>query len=176
MADDDTAPYPNLKPKTGHPMSTFDPTSFINTVYEDAFQTKRVLVPVGTYIARIRGLPDVKLAKQPNSLMGKITFLILDTMLAQEMNRDEVLLYHTIFMDVAPGTYELLYGANQNLELGRLRSALGQNDPTQPWNFGRLENAGPLRIIVEHRALKDAQGNTTGEMIDSVAKFLPYSD
>ena len=152
----------------------FDVASFLNTVYEAPFQTKRALVPEGEYSAYIKSF-EIAIGKRPGTLSCRFTILIDDKELCIEQNRDEVTMQPMIFLDVDPDDMSvLLYGTNQNVQLGRIRAALGQNDPTQAWNFGMLEGAGPIMIKVTHKAGKDAQtGEATGEIFDQVASWNP---
>jgi hypothetical protein len=55
----------------------------------------------------------------------------------------------SLFLDInSKGT--LANGPGQNVQLGRLRAAVGQNDPTKKWAFKHLEGVA-ARIKVEHR-------------------------
>lgn len=143
----------------------FDPNVFLNTSYETEFQEKRELVPVGDYFAIITDLPDVKL-REPGQLMAKFRFLLLDEELCTAQNRDKIYVTQFIFLDVdEEDPNVLLYGTNQNIELGALRAALNQNDPAIPWNFQQLINATPILIHVEHRVMKN------GDTIECVKSY-----
>ena len=60
----------------------------------------------------------------------------------------------SLFLDI-DGSGALAFGANKNVKLGKLREALGQNNPGQSWNIQMLAGAGPLRIKVGSRPDKN---------------------
>lgn len=149
----------------------FDINQFLGITYEDAFQTERALIPEGEYQAFIKSF-DVQVGTRPGSLLARVRWEIPDEELAKELNRSELFIDDMLFLDVDPSDPNiLLYGVNQNLKLGRIRKALGQNNPGQPWNFGMLENGASV-IKIEWRARKDkATGQPTGEVDDRITKY-----
>jgi hypothetical protein len=153
----------------------FDPAVFMNTSYEAAFEIKRALVPEGDYAGVIKGMPEFSAGRDEGTVVMKVAFrLICDAAqkVAEEQNREELLLTQWIYLDVDKDDNNIiLYGANQSLDMGRLRAALGQNDPTKSWNPGMLDSAGPLLLKIVHRAMKDSDGKATGELKDTVARY-----
>ena len=158
----------------------FDINRFLNNTYEESFQTKRELVPEGDYVATIKGMPEFSAGKRPGTVMAKITFRLIGEdaeEAARQQNREELTVTNWMFIDVDEEDASIIkYGANQSIELGRLRAALGQNDPSRPWNPMMLDNAGPLLVKVSHRAVKDSEGQPTGEMADFVSKYARFDD
>lgn len=157
-------------------MATFDLASFLTTVYEAPFQTKRALVPEGTYFAVIESF-TVEIGKRPGSLNCRFVIELDEPELRTELNRDKVTMQPMIFLDADPEDLSiLLYGTNENIVLGQIRKALGQNDPTEPWNFGQLEG-GRLMVKVAHKPQKDPETKQpTGEIFDQVVAWLPITD
>jgi hypothetical protein len=131
-------------------MSTFDVESFIHTEIEGANETNFTPVPIGDYEALI---DDIKLTSRDINgrevVILDVMWDILDENLRATMNRDKVIVRQGVFLDVADGA--LAFGPNQNVSLGRLRDALGQNSDGTPWSFSSLRGAGPVYLRVEHR-------------------------
>jgi hypothetical protein len=50
---------------------------------------------------------------------------------------------------------DLDYSKGKNVGLGRLREALGQNQPGQAWSPAALKGAGPAMLVVTERPDKD---------------------
>jgi hypothetical protein len=153
----------------------FDINQFLNVTYDAEFQTVRALVPVGEYYAYIKSF-DVQPGQKPGTLLARIKWVVQDEELAKSLNREELSIDAMLFLDVDPEDSNiLLYGVNQNLELGRIRKALNQNIPGQPWNFGMLENQQAL-IKIEHREQRDKETKQpTGETFDRITKYMPIA-
>jgi hypothetical protein len=164
----------------------FDVNAFLNTSYESAFETDYVLVPVGTYIASLKGLPTFKLvdpgdvaSSKPGRVYAGVTLRIYDEELAKAFNSKtpgEVTMPASIYFDVAPDNHNvILWGKNQSIDLGKLRDALGQNEPGVPWNPGMLENAGPVVIKVDEAFRRDSEGNVTDRKKNVVTSWGRYT-
>jgi hypothetical protein len=46
--------------------------------------------------------------------------------------------------------------AGKNVDLNRLRAAVGQNEKGKPWNIMMLKGAGPLKVTTGLRADKNS--------------------
>ena len=77
-----------------------------------------------------------------------VTWEIDDPALAERLERDRLTSRQSVFLDMGPDK-KLETGKNKNIGLGRLREAVGQNTPGQPWAPSMLEGAAG-RITVEH--------------------------
>ena len=127
---------------------TFDPELFMAKETEQEMETKYTPIPDDDYISMI----DDKIAlKEVNgSPVIDLYHIIDDPELAERMGLERISVKQSIFCDVdAAGN--LTFGPNQNIKLGKLREALGQNVPGQSWNVNMLAGAGPLRIKVGSR-------------------------
>jgi hypothetical protein len=154
---------------------SFDADSFMNTTIEGAMDTKVVPIPEGEYEATIENFNvrqfEGKTIDENTGQLRVITSMdiiwnIRDEQLARDLARDKVNVRGNIFLDMTPeGTLDL--GKGKNISLGRLREALGQNDPNRPWTPGMLKGAGPLMIKVTQRA----NPNDPSQIFNDVKSF-----
>lgn len=141
-------------------MTDFDVTVFENLVAEGAMATRYEPVPEGEYQALIKEVsPTVITTDEGPRPALRLTWLIVGDdaeKLAQELGRREVTVNQTVFLDIEQdksGNYRLATGKGQNVQLGRIREALGQNTGGK-WEYSMLRGAGPAVIMVRHVASK----------------------
>lgn len=134
----------------------FDPNIFLNQNIDDAMDTVGWLCPQGEHRAMV-GTIDEKAFQTGTSdkngkdwLMFKPAFLIQDPTIIADSGREQAVVYHNgMFVDIDETTGRIKTEKNANVELGRLRDAVGQNN--QPgWNFMHLQGAGPVMVKVAH--------------------------
>lgn len=147
--------------------SNFDPNEFMQQQIDtpaEGLQTELKLCPEGEYRAMIDDFDgtafeyfEFTYKKGPNAGMpGSMTKLNLpfkitdDQRLVNELGRDNTTVRKSITLDFDPTTQKLDFGTNKNLELNRVRFAVGQDAPG-PWGFPQLRGAGPVMIRVVHR-------------------------
>ena len=125
--------------------STFDPEMFMSQDTEEEMETKYTPIPEDDYVSMI---DETLSLKEVNGTPVIDLYHIIDAPdLAATLGLDRISVKQSIFLDVGPdGT--LAVGTNKNVNLGRLRAALGQNKSGQRWNPNMLAGAGPLRIKV----------------------------
>lgn len=132
-------------------MSSFDPQAFLNTAeVNGAMDTTQTTIPErDDYIGTIK---DMKIRTAKDSVIVDVTWSILnlDDAVKAELNLQEPTVRQSIFLDF-DGNGRLATGPNMNLGLGRVREALGQNVPGQPWRLLMLKGAGPARLKVTKR-------------------------
>lgn len=136
--------------------SPFDPDTFMTTSTDGANSTVSEPVPSGDFNAVIDKV-DVRPVETKNgqSYSMDVTWNILDDAVKSKLDRDKVTVRQSIWLDMtAQGQLDM--GKGKNVGLGRLRSAVGQNDPGKPWAPGMLTGAGPALIKVGHRADKNS--------------------
>lgn len=155
----------------------FDATRFLNTTYEDVFDTKRPLMPEGDWRCFIKSV-DVAAGNRPDAVLLRLTLIFDDPDLAalpQFEGRAEITMNTMIFVDVDPETQLIKHAGGMNWQLGQVRAAAGQNNPGQPWAPGMLENKGPMLVRVIHNEIKRDLGNGrkegTGEMRDNITAW-----
>jgi hypothetical protein len=135
----------------------FDVNALVNQPVEAANSTVIKQVPAGEYMARIADLDGgkdvsswfrtIKGKKPPYNeyLMLGIPWLILDEGVRNEMKRDKVIVTQDIFISVDDAG-KLVTGEGENVDLGRIRAALGLNTPG--FSFAQLPGSGPVKVMV----------------------------
>lgn len=163
--------------------SDFDPDNFLQQNVDGPLATEFTLVPQGEYPATIDDFDKDALeqisfeykrgpkAGQPG-VMTKLNlpFVINDDAVRAELGRDKVVITRQLILDL-DDQGKLAEGKNKNVELGRIRDALGQNDGS-PWSIAQLRGAGPIMIRVNHVEFERKDG-TRGKRaeIDRVARI-----
>lgn len=114
----------------------FDAEAFLNSASVDApLSTVTIPIDEGNYKAMIK---EIKInepqminkgprAGQMGSPVLDVTWALLDDALKAKLERDEVLVHQTVWLDIDQ-TGNLDTGKGKNVDLGRLREALGVND------------------------------------------------
>ena len=130
-------------------MSMFDEASFLGTTTNEETSTQMIPVPEGEYNAVIESLS----ARQGESDKGTFTILdvtwnIDDAAVAKETGRDKNTCRQSLFLDMtADGGLD--FSAGKNVQLGRLREALGQNKAGKAWSPSQMEG-NVARVLVAH--------------------------
>jgi hypothetical protein len=146
-------------------MSVFDPEAFMNSnTGSDVGSTTIEPIPAGDYKAMI---DEVATPRQAGDRMVMdITFLLLSPETAQKLGREKLTVRQGYFLDLT-GDMRLDMSKGKNVQLNRLRDALGQLTPN--WGPAKLRGAGPLTITVGLRPDKNDpsvvynQVNTVGK-------------
>lgn len=143
-------------------MVSFDPDVFMQQTIDSPLETEFRMVPEGEYTMTIddfdsSAIEEIKFdykkgprAGTPGS-MTKFTcpFVVQDDKVKQELNRQKVVVSKQLILDIGDDG-GLDFGTNKNVDLGRIRAAVGQNDPGSPWSIAQLRGAGPFIGKVEH--------------------------
>jgi hypothetical protein len=164
-------------------MSDFDANAFMQQHVDGPLATEFTLVPPGEYLASIDDFePDAveqidfeykrgPRAGQPGT-MTKLTlpFVINDEKLKAEMERDKVVITKQMILDIEDNG-SLAKGKNKNVDLGRIRDALGQNED-DTWSILKLRGAGPVMVRVVHVDFERRDGSKGKRAeIDRVVKI-----
>lgn len=155
-------------------MSTFDPEALESQVYEGANATSFDPIPEGDYQAFIHEykMREVKNRDGDTSPVVDITFELMDVdKLKEELGQETLRVRYTLWLDTVEkdGKLTIGFGRNQNVGLGRLRDALGQNDPRKPWAFSKLNGAGPVLVTIKQTPKQD----DPSIIYSNVAKVAP---
>lgn len=139
----------------------FDANTFMQQQMDEPLETEFRLVPIGEYQMTIDDFDDKAFQSYdftyksgPNKdLPGTLynfncPFVIHDDRVKSEMQRDKVVLRSTVRLDVDEKG-QLEFGPNKNIELGRLRAAVGQ-EAKKPWGVTDLRGQGPFMGKVAH--------------------------
>lgn len=143
---------------------TFDPETFMQQTIDQPLAENFRVVPEGEYTAMIGDFDSTAFeskdftykrgakAGQPGTMtIFNCPFIVQDETLKAELGRETITVYGRIMLDIDPATGGLDFGPDRNVMLGRIRGAVGQNNPG-PWNPSQLRGAGPLMIRVSHRS------------------------
>lgn len=136
---------------------TIDIDALANVSVNEPMATQMAVVPEGEYTAIIDSFGDEGVKgwmREANTKNGpkailQVPFVILDDNLKATLGRDKVTVRMDLWLDTANGGLET--GEGKNIDLGRLREALGQNS-TPNWSFTMLAGAGPVKIQTGVRA------------------------
>lgn len=139
----------------------FDPDTFASTPVEGELDTKFTPVPPNEYTAAITKY-DFRTPK--DSVIMDVYWSVDDEEAKEATGMEEPTVRQSVFLDVtSEGGLDM--GKGKNIQLGRLREALGQNGP-DPWTPDMLVGA-VARIKVEH---SQHNGNTHAN-VTSVSKI-----
>ena len=131
--------------------SAFDPTSFLAATTSEAGSTRLDPIPMGEYAAVIDNL-EWREAETKNGTrkIMRVIWRITDDDLRVQLDRDNINVRQDIWLDETRDG-QLDYSKGKNIGIGRLREALGQNQPGAPWTLNMLVGAGPALITVTER-------------------------
>lgn len=135
---------------------TFNVESFLNaTATEEANSTKLEPVPEGEYLAIITKVNARQWqAKDDPSKSGvtlDVTWEIDDGELKARLGREKITVRQGVMLDISELTGALDTSKGKNVGLGRLREAVGLNEPGRPFAFVMLQGKVG-RVVVSHRA------------------------
>lgn len=144
--------------------STFDADAFMNTQVDAPMATALASVPEGEYVAMIGDFDssafktitykDKKTGGDVVRQVLEVPFLIDDAELKATLGRESVSHRESFWLDF-DANGKLDTGPDKNVNLGKLRDALGQNVTGQPWAPAMLRNMGPLKIVIKTRSDKN---------------------
>lgn len=127
-------------------MSTFDVNTFMGTQVQGANETKYTPVPErDDYLGVITKLAGDTINQQP---VLRVTYMLDDQQAREITGMQEPTVEQTVWLDLENGA--LSFAPNKNVALGRLREAVGQNDPAKPWSPKDLHGQ-VVRLSVKHR-------------------------
>lgn len=147
----------------------FDADSFLNASIQGSNSTKTIPVPMGEYTGVIEKIEPRQWQSKDGTKTGislDVQWLIEDQGVKEFLGRDTVTCKQGIMLDTTPeGGLDMAPG--KNVGLGRLREAVGQNDPSKPFSFHNLPGQ-MAKVVVKHRTTDD--GDTFAE-VKGVAKL-----
>lgn len=127
-------------------MSSFDPVNFLNTETNEATSTELIPVPVGEFPAVIKSLKPRVLSD--GRAVVDVWYAINDSDVSEETGQAEPLVRQSLWLDLLDNG-AMDFSRGKNVQLGRIREALGQNSPGKPWNPGMLIG-GVVRVKIAH--------------------------
>jgi hypothetical protein len=123
--------------------STFDPSSLLDSEYEDNLRTRLVPVPEGVYQAHIKGVPAVRSGVKDGNRWCTADFLFVldDEQVKKDTQLQEPTVRYSMFLDMDPSSTRLLTetdNPNANIKLGRLKEACGIK-PGRKWSLRHFD-------------------------------------
>lgn len=144
-------------------MSVFDPEAFLDSSVEGEMDDHLTPVPPGDRPGQVK---SVQKPKEITTDAGDIYYLmeviwhITDDESKQATGRDEPTCRQTIFLDITPeGSLDL--GKGKNVQLGALRTAVGQNKKGKKWSPQLLVGAMGLCHVEPDRKDPDNYSRVT---------------
>lgn len=136
----------------------FNPELFLNTTVDAVLSTEYVNLPVGDYVGVIGPIGpdnfksfDIKRGENAGKKAYRLDLEILiddpEGKLREELGGRPPKVFDGIMLDLkADGSLE--FGKGRNVQLGKLRDALGQNK-AGPWSFGMMASQ-PVKVSIVH--------------------------
>ena len=130
--------------------SVFDPEAFMHDEVEGALDDKYTPIIEGDWTAYIdRVEADTRKGKDgEQSHILEVYYAVMDEEVKEAAEMDDPTVRQTVWLDIEKG--RLARGKNKNIQLGRIRTAVNQNERGVPWSPHQLVGAGPVKIKVEH--------------------------
>lgn len=152
-------------------MSGFDPKQFLDANYSESNDTKLIPVPVGEYTAVVEKV-DTRAwqgRKDPSKsgIALDVVWAIDDPAVKEATGREKVTVTQGIMLDLTPAG-GLDFSRGKNVQLGRLREALGLNQPGQPFGFRMLEGK-VAKVVIGHRPAEGANARPGDVFADVTA-------
>jgi hypothetical protein len=136
-------------------MSSFNPESFMNSTVSEANSTQYEQVPEGEFPASIDTVTP-RTTGTGKALLS-VKWKVDDEAVRTQTGMAEPSVFQTVWLDVTESG-GLDFSRGKNVQLGKLRDALGQNAPGKPWSPGMLVG-GVAKIRVKHSI--DKRDNVT---------------
>lgn len=149
---------------------SFDAGAFMQATVDQPMETEFQLCPEGTYQAMVGDFDEKAIEKfdftykngpkagQPGSMVKfNLPWSIQDATVLASLGRDSLTIYQQIVLDTAENG-ALDWGKDRNIQLGRVRKAVNQNNPGA-WNVSNLKGAGPALVKVTHETFKRRDGS-----------------
>jgi hypothetical protein len=132
----------------------FDPQAFLDATVEGQLDTTLIPCPIGEFQAQISKI-DVRPWTGKNDLTKSgvaldVQWEIQDQGVKDTCQRDKVTVKQGIMLDLTEDGKGLDMGKGKNIGLGRLREAVGLNNPGQPFAFNMLPGQ-MAKVSVNHR-------------------------
>lgn len=138
-------------------MSMFDASSFLDMTIEGENSTVVIPPPAGEFPAMVDKVDVRQWTKRDDPSVSGLTlevfWAIEDASVKELLGRDKVLVKQGVMLDITEAG-GLDMGKGKNVGLGRLRAALGLNDPSRAFSFQQLPGQ-MAKVTVSHRTDKD---------------------
>lgn len=151
----------------------FNEQDFLNGTIDGALDTKRIPIPQGEYTALIKDVKprvNVQGKKDPTKSYNFLDYslsvvLTPEAQAIMETVEVEAKRNHSIIIELDETGTRLASGKGKNVDLGRFREAIGQNEDGKPWN-PRMPVGKMVKVLITHRTLEDG---SSADQIDKVS-------
>lgn len=126
--------------------SVFNPDTFLNTEITEANETTYTPVPEGEWTAVIK---EIKPREAKGAAILDVMWGVDDPDVVESTGMANPIIRQTVFLDFTPEG-NLAVGKGKNVQLGKLRDAVNQNQNGKPWSPGDLIGQ-VAKIRVAHR-------------------------
>lgn len=136
----------------------FNAEKFLNSTVQGASSTVVLVCPEGEYKAftddgdKAITFRDGDAARNLSPQCIVLFAITGDQEPNKFLKREKVLVPMTCWLDLTEDGEGLDMAEGKNVNLGRLRKAIGQNDPSAPWNPMMMKGKGPVMIKVGQRS------------------------
>ena len=149
-------------------MSTFefDPETFLNTQVDGEMDTQFTPIPEGDWMATIDKIAFRKVTNKngEDKVIMDLTWEILDESVKKQTELEKPTARQSIFLDLTPeGGIDR--GKNKNVQLGKVRDAVGQNKSGKPWGPAQLQSQ-----VATVRVAQRVDGENTYTDVKKVTK------
>lgn len=149
------------------PDSDFNAEEFLSSAVGGAMSTETIQCPEGVYKAQLQPIGKDNFRRFTSGDATYTTFEpsweILDDDVRAQLDRDRVFVRQSIFLDFDEnGALDTSKG--KNVDLGRLRAAVGQNEDAE-WSFSMLNDV-LAQVRVKHQ--KDKNSDTMRARVTQV--------
>ena len=139
----------------------FDPNQFLSDTVTGANDTKYIPVPQGEFPAIIKSVNARQMPSKADPskqvTVADIVYEIDDATVRTTTGLDNPTVRQSVFLDLTPnGKLDMSKG--KNIGLGKLREALGLNDPSKPFSFNDLPGRAAI-VSVEHTPNEKSPGD-----------------
>lgn len=151
----------------------FNADTFLSSTVQAAMDTAVTPIPEGDYPFQITKVDinsgTIKSGDRAGKTWAQVKLKCecLDPNVAAELGRETVNQNAFIFLDLTEDESGLDIGTGKNVDLGKMREAVGQNDEDEEWNLAMLQG-GTFLGTVKHKFRDDSQ-DPYGEMVRWVA-------
>lgn len=149
-------------------MSNFDPNTFLNATFTDANSTSSTPCPEGEFPAIAEKVDVSTWAKKDGSASGlKLDVLwdIQDESAKAVTGRNPTKVRQTVMLDLTESG-QMDFAKGRNVSLGRLREAVGLNNPGEAFAFSMIQGR-MAKVAVKHRV----DGENIYDEVRGVAKL-----
>lgn len=146
-------------------MSKFNPEQFMQSSVTGAMSTEIIPIPEGEYNGIIQKVDARLVGKDKDRAVMDVFYLVDDEEVRKTTGMEKPSIRQTVWLDINEnGGLDVAEG--KNVGLGRLREAVGQNDPTREWAPSMLQDQ-VVKILVKHSM---GEGENAGKIYANVTQ------